>query len=293
MSSSDVLVKATAAEKTIRAAVAITTNLADEARLRHRTAPTASAALGRALTASLLLSSTLKEAERLSLQFLGNGPLKGIFAEASAQGEVRGFVYYPRTHLPLRNGKLNVGGAIGAGTLTVIRDQPWRKEPYRSILPLVSGEIGADVAHYLLNSEQIPSAVSLGVFVTPDETVAAAGGFIVQVMPGVSDETIVQLETNMARATPVSQLVREGATPEEILTHVLDGFAPVTVGEVLVRFGCRCSRGRVLGTLVALGREEIQALLAKEENVSVTCEFCSEQYVVGRQEAEAMFVSSQ
>jgi molecular chaperone Hsp33 len=292
-SSDDVLVKATAAENTIRAAVAVTTCLAEEGRARHQTAPTASAALGRAMTASLLLSSTMKEEERLSLQFLGNGPLKGIFAEANAQGEVRGFVYYPRTHLPLKKGKLDVGGAVGAGTLTVIRDQPWRKDPYRSILPIVSGEIGADIAHYLLNSEQIPSAVSLGVFVNPDETVGAAGGFIVQVMPGASDETIAQLETNVARATPVSQLVREGATPEEILVHVLGGFAPVTVGEVPIRFGCRCSRGRVLGTLVALGQEEIQTLLVKEENVSVTCEFCSEQYVIGRQEAEGLFVSRQ
>ncbi|MBM4255335.1 MAG: Hsp33 family molecular chaperone HslO [Deltaproteobacteria bacterium] len=289
--SSDVLVKATAAEKTIRAAVAITTNLANEARLRHQTAPTASAALGRALTASLLLSSTMKEEERLSLQFLGNGPLKGIFAEANAQGEVRGFVYYPRTHLPLRKGKLDVGGAVGSGTLTVIRDQPWRKDPYRSILPIVSGEIGADIAHYLLNSEQIPSAVSLGVFVTPDETVTAAGGFVVQIMPGASEETIAQLEANVARATPISQLVREGATPEQILAHVLDGFAPVTIGETSVRFGCRCSRERVLGTLVALGQEEIQTLLEKEDNVSVTCEFCSELYVIDRHAAEALFAS--
>lgn len=293
MLSPDVLVKATAAEKTLRAAVAITTGLVEEARVRHKTAPTASAALGRVLTASLLLSSTLKEEERLSLQFLGNGLLKGIFAEARAQGEVRGFVYYPRTHLPLRNGKLDVGGAVGAGTLTVIRDQPWRKDPYRSILPLVSGEIGADIAHYLLNSEQIPSVVSLGVFVKPDERVVAAGGFIVQVMPGASEETIAQLEANVARATPVSHLVREGATPTEILADVLNGFAPVTVGEMPVHFGCRCSRERVLGTLVALGREEIQDLLTKETNVSVICEFCNEQYVIDRREAEALFVSSQ
>jgi len=289
---SDVLVKATAAETTIRAAVAITTGIADEARARHQTAPTASAALGRALTATLLLSSTMKEAERLSLQFLGNGPLKGIFAEANAEGAARGFVYYPRTHLPLKKGKLDVGGAVGAGTLTVIRDQPWRKDPYRSILPIVSGEIGADIAHYLLNSEQIPSAVSLGVFVRPDETVAAAGGFVVQVMPGASVETITQLEANVARATPVSQLVRDGATPTEILAHVLDGFNPVTVGEMPIRFGCRCSRERVLGTLVALGHEEIRDLLTTDDKVSVTCEFCSERYEVGRQEAEGLFLSS-
>ncbi|MGE0827074.1 MAG: Hsp33 family molecular chaperone HslO [Candidatus Binatia bacterium] len=287
----DLLVKATAAEKTIRAVAAVTTGLVEEARTRHTTAPTASAALGRALTASVLLSSTLKDDEKLSLQFLGNGPLGGIFAESSARGESRGFVYHSRAHLPLKKGKLDVGGALGRGTLTVIRNQPWRKEPYRSILPLVSGEIGSDIAHYLLNSEQIPSAVSLGVFVKPDETVVAAGGFIVQVMPGASPETITQLEANVARAVPISQLVREGATPMEVVAHVLAGFAPVAVGETSLCFTCRCSRERVLGTLVALGPEEIQDLLTKEGRITVTCEFCNEKYVVEGEEAKGLFIA--
>jgi molecular chaperone Hsp33 len=286
---SDSLVKATAAEKTIRAFAAVTTQLVEEARQRHRTAPTASAALGRTLTAGLLLSSMLKEDEALSLQFIGNGPLRGIFVDANAQGEVRGFVYHPRAHLPTRGGKLDVGGVVGAGTLTVIRAQPWSKEPYRSITPLVSGEIGADVAHYLLNSEQVPSAVSLGVFVQPDESVTAAGGFIVQLMPGSSEETISQLEANVARAKPVSQLVREGATPQEILSHVLDGFGATAVGEMPVRFSCRCSRERVLGTLVAMGQQEMQTLLEEEGQAVVTCEFCGEQYVIVRDEIESLF----
>lgn len=288
MPSSDCLVTATAADKTVRALTAVTTGLVEEARARHQTAPTASAALGRTLTAGLLLGSMLKEDETLSLQFLGNGPLRGIFVDANARGEVRGFVYYPRTHLPIRRGKLDVGGAVGAGTLTVIRAQPWAKEPYRSILPIVSGEIGSDIAHYLLNSEQIPSAVSLGVFVQPNETVGAAGGFVVQVMPGASDDTIAQLEANVAQAKPVSQLVREGATPQEILTHVLDGFGPVVVGEMPVRFTCRCNRDRVLGVLVALGQAEMQDLLAKEEQTIVTCEFCNERYTISREELEAL-----
>lgn len=292
MSSLDLLVKATAADKTIRALAAVTTTLAEEARVRHQTAPTASAALGRTLTASLLLGSMLKEDEKLSLQFMGRGPLRGIFTEANGQGEVRGFVYYPRTHLPLKHGKLNVGGAVGEGTLTVIRSQPWSKEPYRSILPLVSGEIGSDIAHYLLNSEQIPSAVSLGVFVDPTESVVAAGGFILQVMPGASTETIAQLEACVARAKPVSQLVREGASPTEILAHALDGFLPVPIGEVPIRFICRCSRERVIGALVALGKAEIRDLAEKEGQVLVTCEFCNEQYVVDRGELEALTLPS-
>jgi molecular chaperone Hsp33 len=291
MATSDYLVKVTAAEKTVRAMAAVTTRLVDEARMRHKTAPTASAALGRTLTAGLLLGSMLKEDETLSLQFLGNGPLRGIFVDVTPRGEVRGFVYHPRTHLPIRQGKLDVGGAVGKGTLTVIRAQPWAKEPYRSILPIVSGEIGSDIAHYLLNSEQIPSAVSLGVFVQPNEMVTAAGGFVVQIMPGVAEETIAQLEANVARAKPVSQLIREGATPQRILDQVLDGFGPEVVEEMAVRFACRCNRDRVLGTLVALGQSEVQDLLAEEGQAVVTCEFCDERYTVSREELEALFAA--
>lgn len=291
MTSPDLLVKATAADNTIRALAAVTTALAEEARVRHQTAPTASAALGRTLTASLLLGSMLKEDEKLSLQFMGRGPLRGIFAEANGQGEVRGFVYHPRAHLPPKRGKLNVGEAVGLGTLTVIRSQSWNKEPYRSVLPIVSGEIGADIAHYLLSSEQIPSAVSLGVFVAPTEAVVAAGGFILQVMPGASTDTIAHLETCVARAKPVSQLVREGASPVEIIAHALDGFSPMTVGEVPVRFVCRCSRERVMGALVALGEGEIRDLLEQEGHARVTCEFCNEQYALDREQLETLIAS--
>ncbi len=292
MALSDSLVKATAAGKTVRALAAITTDLVEEARQRHKTAPTASAALGRTLTAGLLLGSMLKEEETLSLQFMGNGPLRGIFVDANARGEARGFVYRPRAHLPIRGGKLDVGGAVGEGTLTIIRAQRWSKEPYRSITPLVSGEIGADVAHYLLNSEQVPSAVSLGVFVLPDETVSAAGGFIAQLMPGADEETIAQLERNVARAKPVSQLVREGATTQEILTHVLDGFAVTMLEESPVCFSCRCSRERVVSTLIAMGKNEMQDLLAEEGRALVTCEFCNEQYTIERGEIESLFPES-
>jgi molecular chaperone Hsp33 len=289
MALSDSLLKATAAGRTVRALVAVTTDLVEEARQRHQTAPTASAALGRTLTAGLLLGSMLKEEETLSLQFIGNGPLRGILVDANARGEARGFVYHPRAHLPIRGGKLDVGGAVGEGTLTIIRAQRWSKEPYRSITPLISGEIGADVAHYLLNSEQVPSAVSLGVFVQPDETVVAAGGFIAQLMPGASEETITQLERNVARAKPVSQLVREGATPQEILMHVLEGFDMTVLGESPVRFSCRCSRERVLSTLLAMGQQEMQEILAEEGQAAVTCEFCNEQYTIGREEIENLF----
>lgn len=288
----DSLAKTTAAGKTIRAFAAVTTQLIDEARRRHQTAPTASAALGRTMTAGLLMASLLRDDETISLQFVSKGPLRGMLVDANAQGEVRGFVYAPRTHLPLRNGKLNVGGAVGSGTLVVIRSNPWEKEPYRSVLPIVSGEIGQDIAHYLLNSEQIPSAVSLGVFVQPDETVAAAGGFVIQAMPGASDELISQLENAVACTRPVSEMIRDGATPWDILQEVIGEFAPRLIGEHNVQFVCRCNQDRVLGALIALGREEVQHLLDTEGQAEVKCEFCNQQFTVDRPVLERLLQES-
>ena len=292
MQLTDGLVKTTAAGKTIRAFAAVTTQLVDDARRRHQTAPTASAALGRTMTAGLLLGSLLRDDETISLQFVGKGPLRGILVDANAQGEVRGFVYAPRTHLPLRNGKLDVGGAVGSGTFVVIRSNPWEKEPYRSVLPIVSGEIGQDIAHYLLNSEQVPSAVSLGVFVQPDETVTAAGGFVIQALPGASDEIISQLENAVARARPASEMVRNGAAPWDILHEVVGEFSPSLIGEHDVRFACRCNQDRVLGALVALGREEVQHLLDTEGQAEVRCEFCNQQFIVDRASLEQLIAQS-
>jgi molecular chaperone Hsp33 len=240
------------------------------------------------MTAGLLLASLLREDETISLQFVGKGPLRGIFVDANARGDVRGFVYHPRTHLPSRNGKLDVGGAIGSGTFVVMRSQPWLTTPHRSILPIVSGEIGQDVAHYLLNSEQIPSAVSLGVFVRPDESVSAAGGFVIQAMPGAADELITRLESTVAGIHPVSDMVRSGATSHDILYEVVGAFSPSVVEEQEVRFVCRCSRDRVLGALVALGRDEVQDVLDRQGLAQVTCEFCNTQFTVERAELEAL-----
>lgn len=292
MHTGDGLVKTTAAGQTVRALAAVTTQLVDEARLRHNTAPTASAALGRTMTAGLLLGNLLRDDETISLQFVSKGRLRGILVDANAQGEVRGFVYHPRTHLPLRNGKLDVGGAVGSGIFVIMRSQPWSKTPYRSVLPIVSGEIGQDIAHYLLHSEQIPSAVSLGVFVQPDESVQAAGGFVIQAMPGATDELIAQLENRVARTRPVSDLIRNGATPHEIIQEVVGEFAPSVVGEQDVQFVCRCSQERVLGALVALGLDEIQDLLATKGQADVTCEFCNRQFIIDRASLEQLIVEN-
>jgi molecular chaperone Hsp33 len=292
MHTADGLVKTMAAGQTVRALAAVTTQLVDEARWRHNTAPTASAALGRTMTAGLLLGSLLRDDETISLQFVSKGRLRGILVDANAQGEVRGFVYHPRTHLPARNGKLDVGGAVGSGTFVVMRSQPWSKTPYRSVLPIVSGEIGQDIAHYLLHSEQIPSAVSLGVFVQPDESVQAAGGFVIQAMPGATDELIAQLENQVARIRPVSDLIRNGATPHEIIQEVVGEFGPSVVGEQDVQFVCRCSQERVLGALVLLGLAEIQDILATKGQADVTCEFCNQEFIIDCAGLEQLIVEN-
>ena len=292
MHTADGLVKTTAAGQTVRALAAVTTQLVDEARRRHNTAPTASAALGRTMTAGLLLGSLLRDDETISLQFVSRGRLRGILVDANCQGEVRGFVYHPRTHLPSRHGKLDVGGAVGSGTFVVMRSQPWSKAPYRSILPIVSGEIGEDVAHYLLHSEQIPSAVGLGVFVLPNESVQAAGGFVIQAMPGATDELIAQLENQVARMRPVSDLVRNGATPQEIIREVVGEFEPSSVNEQNIQFVCRCSQERVLGALVLLGLDEIQDLLVTKGQAEVTCEFCNQHFVIDRASLEELILQN-
>jgi molecular chaperone Hsp33 len=278
------LLKASAAGDTVRAVAAVTTGVVEEARRRHETYPTATAALGRTLTAGLLLGATMKDEERLSLELVGDGPLRRVMVTTGGSGLVRGYVGRPATHLPPRNGKLDVARAIGSGLLCVMRTQPWNKEPYRSIMQLVSGEIGKDIAHYLVTSEQIPSAVALGVFVNRDGDVGAAGGFLVQLLSGGHEDVIRGIETNIARLPPVTTLIREGARVAEILAAVLEGLDVRVIGEEPVHFACPCTRERVFGALLLLGAAEIQDMIERDGGARVNCEFCSEQYVVGRDE---------
>lgn len=278
------LVRASAAGGTIRAVAAVTTGVVEEARRRHSTYPTATAALGRTLTAGLLLGATMKDEERLSIELSCDGPLKRVMVTTTGNNQVRGYVGRPATHLPSKNGKLDVAGAVGDGLLCVIRTQPWNKEPYRSIMKIVSGEIGQDIAHYLLTSEQIPSAVGLGVFVNRDSDVGAAGGFLVQLMSGGSEETIGRVEANVAALPAVTTLVREGRGPEEILAAVLAGLDATPVAEATVGFACPCTRERVFGALLLLGRRELTDMIATEGHAEVTCEFCAERYLIDREE---------
>jgi len=280
----DVLLRASAAGETIRAMAAITTGVAEEARCRHGTYPTATAALGRTLTAGLLLGSTMKSEDGLSIELVGDGPLRRILVTTSGGGRVRGYVSRPATHLPSKNGKLDVAGAIGGGWLCVMRTQPWNKEPYRSVMKLVSGEIAADITHYLATSEQIPSATALGVFVNADGSVGAAGGFLVQILHGATADLAELVERNVAALPQVTSLIQSGAGPDDILAGVLAGLHVRRIFEEPVCFACSCSRERVLGALLLLGTEEIEDMNRNDGKASVRCEFCAEEYTVGDSE---------
>lgn len=276
----DALSRTLTVDGTVRGLAAVTTGVVEEARVRHGTLPTATAALGRALTAAILLAGAQKRDERLSLEFSGDGPLRGILVDATPDGDARGFVFRPRTHLPPRAGKLDVGGALGQGLLCVLRVPLAGGATYRSIVPLASGEIGADVATYLAQSEQTPSVLGVGVFVEPDGRVGAAGGYLFQAMPGADDRAIARLETNVGRAATPSELVRQGLDAAGILAHLLAGLVTRVLEGNDVRFRCRCSPERAAAATLAMGRDEIRDVLAQERRAEVTCEFCGARYVL-------------
>lgn len=280
----DFLLRASAAGETIRALAALTTGVVEDGRRRHGTFPTATAALGRTLTAGLLLGATMKDEERLSIELVGDGPLRRVMVSTTGNGQVRGYVSRPETHLPSKNGKLDVAGAIGEGLLCVMRTQPWNKEPYRSVMKLVSGEIAQDITHYLVTSEQMPSATALGVFVNTDGSVGAAGGFLVQILSGAADDLAALIEQNVAALPHVTTLIRRGDGPREILSAVLDGLDVRWIAEEPVSFACPCTRDRVLGALLLLGTTEIEEMIQQDGQAEVRCEFCAEQYLVGRDE---------
>jgi len=289
----DYLVRATAAEGRIRAFAAVTTNLVEEARRRHDTLPTATAALGRTLTAALLLGTTLKGKETVTLRLFGDGPLGGIIAQADAEGRVRGYVQEPHTHLPSNaQGKLDVGGAVGKeGFLHITRDTGL-KDPYTGSVPLVSGEIAEDLAHYFVNSEQVPTVVSLGVLVDTDGHVLAAGGYIIQLMPGAGEEVISALEQNLMGATPVSALVELGYSPERILEEVLKGFGVNRLESREVSFACRCSKERLEKVLISLGRKELEDMLAEQGKAELKCHFCGDDFTFSHEELSRLLAEA-
>ncbi|QUV99126.1 Hsp33 family molecular chaperone HslO [Chloracidobacterium sp. MS 40/45] len=279
----DRLLQAVAAGDTVRIVAATTTHLVQEACRRHKSWKTATVALGRTLTGAALLASALKTSERVTIHIEGRGPVGTITAEANAQGEVRGYVQHPQTDVPLRpDGKLNIGAAVGRGVLHVIREGGFEiglMEAYRGSVPLVSGEIAEDLTYYLSNSEQVPSAMSLGVYMEAgDGVVGAAGGFLVQVLPDADEATLAHLERAVAAAPPVTQMVKAGATPEDLIRQALGELDWRPLLERPLKFACTCSLARTERLLVALGVEEMQSLLAEQGQAELTCHYCNAVY---------------
>jgi len=286
--SGDHLVQALLAGGQVRAMAAVTTRTVEEARWRHDLYPTAAAALGRTLTVTAFLGAMLKAPQKVYVEIEGDGPIKAVHTQGDSEGRVRGYVGNPHVELPANaRGKLDVAGAVGRGTLYVIRDLGLR-EPYRGFVPLVSGEIGEDFAHYFLRSEQTPSVVAVGVLVNPDGRVRAAGGLLLQVMPGASDDIVAVLE-DQARRLPAVSAAIDGGRDAEGLVALAAGELDVQVLRTMpVRFECSCSRERFERALIALGEDELRDMLETDGSAELVCHFCSEVYRFDAKELSAL-----
>lgn len=285
---SDYLIRGVGANKQFRVFAAITTDLVEEARRRHDTWPVAGAALGRALTAGLLLGANLKGDDLLTLRILGDGPAGAIVVTANASGEVKGYIQEPHVDLPCpEGGKLPVGDAVGRGFLHVTKDMGL-KEPFTGSVELVSGEIGEDVAQYLLTSEQTPSAVALGVLVGPDCRIKASGGIIIQLFPDAEEEVLLRIEKSLKEMGPVSSLANRGMTPEEITALAVGGLEVVFLEKTPLKFKCGCSREKVKDILAAMGKDEIERICWEQDQAEVRCHFCGEVYFFDAGELKMM-----
>ncbi len=286
----NILVRASGAQGQVRVFVGITTDLVEDARQRHYTSPVASAALGRALTGGALMGMMLKEGQQISLQFLGDGPLGGVFVIADAEGSVRGYVRHPEVELDLNSqGKLDVAKGIGTGTLYVIKDLGL-KEPYRGSVPLTSGEVGEDLTYYFTKSEQTPSAVGLGVLVDTDFSVKAAGGFILQLLPDAKEEVIQRLESNLeVFSGGVTGLITEGKSVQDLIALLLDGIEYQITEEREVHFRCKCNREKLEQIVISLGEQEAREILETEKQLELTCHFCNEKYQFTSEDLHHLF----
>lgn len=269
----DILTKGTA--EGVRIYALCTTNLVQEAATRHHTSHLASAALGRAMNGALLLAATMKDNERIALRLKGDGPIGEVVADAEGT-HVRGYVGDPDVFLPLKNGKLDVGGAIGAGNIIVTRYLQ-NAEPFTGYAELVDGEIASDLTNYLYTSEQTPSSVALGVLVNKEGQVIASGGYFIQAMPGCAEETLAQLEENISLTPYVTQLLELGYTPEKMIETIARGLDVTIQESIELSYKCRCSREKILGALATLGQEDISAM-SQDEKTEVHCQFCNETY---------------
>ena len=290
---SDQLVRAISRDGAVKAVAVSTRGLTERARQIHKTLPVATAALGRTLAAASMMGNALKEdGASVTLQIKGGGPLGTLLAVSDNQGNVRGTVENPAVDLPLRSdGKLDVGAAVGCdGTLTVIRDLNM-KEPYVGSVGLLGGEIAEDLAAYFVESEQIPTACGLGVLVDRDQSVLAAGGYLIQLLPGAGEDTISKVEGGILAAGSVTGLLRESDDPETLLYRVLSDFDLEILERSDIEYRCYCSRERMERALISIGREELRALIEEKGEAELTCRFCDNVQHFSRQDLETMLES--
>ena len=275
----DYMIRATAADGQIRAFAATTKEMVETAKNAHNTSPIATAALGRLMTAAAMMGSDLKgEGELLTLRIEGDGPIGGLLVTADGKGDVKGYAFNPDVMLPPNaQGKLDVGGSLGLGALSVIKDIGL-KEPYVGQTQLITGEIAEDLTYYFATSEQVPSSVALGVLMNKDNTVRQAGGFIIQLLPGASDEIIDRLEAKLSGISSITSLLDAGKTPEEILTDILGEFGLEILKKMPVQFHCDCERSRVEKAIISIGRKEIQDMIDEGKEIEVNCQFCNKHY---------------
>ena len=282
------MIRATAANAQIRAFAIRSTNLVEEARERHHTSPIATAALGRLLSAGVMMGSMMKnDSDVLTLQISGDGPIGGLTVTANSRGDVKGYVNHPDVLIPPKNEKLDVGGAVGNGVLSVIKDMGL-KEPFTGQVQLQTGEIADDLTYYFLTSEQVPSSVGLGVLLNEEYQVDVAGGFIIQVMPFIEDDVLDHLEANITQLSSVTSLLKQYETAEEMLKHVLKGFDVEITDTMDARFYCDCSKERIEKALISIGRDELDDMISEGETIEVMCHFCNTPYYVTVDELKAL-----
>lgn len=272
---SDIRIRAIAVDSAIQITAVTSRDTVERARLIHQTMPTATAALGRALTICSIMGSQLKvENGSVTVQFKGNGPLGSVVCVSDATGNVRGYLQNPACDLPLRDdGKLNVGAGIGRGYLMVIKDIGL-KDPVSGTTVLVNGEIAEDMTRYFAESEQIPSACALGVLIDTDQSVKQAGGYLVQLMPGCSEADINRLEQNIQKAGPMTKMLDSGMNLKQVIDTILDGFQIQLLDESTFRYQCNCNHDKVMRALLSMGRDELYKLTQEENSIEVTCQFC-------------------
>jgi molecular chaperone Hsp33 len=285
----DYLIRALAYEGQVRAFAVRSTLAVGEAQRRHDTWPTASAALGRAMTAGVMMGAMLKGKDKLTIKIEGGGPIGAIIVDSDANGNIRGYVTKPHVHFDLNeHGKLDVAKAVGTdGYLSVVKDLGLR-EHFTGQVPIVSGELGEDFTYYFASSEQVPSSVGVGVLVNPDNSILASGGFIIQLLPGTSNETIEKIEKRLQTIEPISKLIQKGLTPEEVLEEVLGSGSVKVLEKMPITFHCHCSKDRIMSAIQSLGEDEILDMIEKEGQAEAQCHFCNEEYHLNKEELTSL-----